>query len=53
MLSKDVNQVRVSSERRLADVIYLLLMILIRDDDSLAVSERSSDVKFSSDMVCR
>ena len=43
--SNDVNQVRVSSERRLADVLYLRLMCAVCDDLSLAVSERSSDVE--------
>ena len=43
--SNDVNQVRVSSERRLADVLYLRLMCALCDDLSLAVSERSSDVE--------
>ena len=43
--SNDVNQVRVSSEMRLADVLYLRLMCALCDDLSLAVSERSSDVE--------
>lgn len=49
--SNDVNQVRVSSERRLADVLYLRLMCSLCDDLSLAVSERFSDVEIRSDML--